>query len=185
YIISSAQTAKGEKLVNDLASVNTCSRVITFDTLIDRPEYMIGALYMVRDRAVVETELVSKVVGVELDNILFDFNSADIRAEYNDELDALAKFLEEKPEAYVVIEGFTDSTGDPTYNLLLSQKRAESVKNYLMQREIFSAAEANIDTIAEKRIVTVWHGKDLPVASNDTPEGRQLNRRVRLTIGGL
>ncbi|MGD9338580.1 MAG: OmpA family protein [Syntrophobacterales bacterium] len=185
YVISSAQTPKGEKLVNDIASVNTCSRVITFDTLIDRPEYMVGALYMVTDRAVVETELVSKVVGVELDNILFDFNSADIRPEYHDELDAVAKFLEENPEAYVVIEGFADSTGDPTYNLLLSRKRAESVKNYLMQREIFSAAEANIDTIAEKRLVTVWYGKDLPVASNDTAEGRQLNRRVRLLIGGL
>jgi OOP family OmpA-OmpF porin len=175
YIISSAQTPKGEKLVNDLASVNACSRVITFDTLIDRPEYMIGALYMVRDRAVVETELVSKVVGVELDNILFDFNSADIRAEYQDELDAVAKFLEENPEAYVVIEGFTDSTGDPTYNLLLSRKRAESVKDYL---------KSNFN-LSEDRAVAIWYGKDLPVASNDTPEGRQLNRRVRLMVGGL
>jgi len=185
YIISSAQTAKGEKLVNDLASVNTCSRVITFETLMDRPEYMIGALYMVMDRAIVETELVSKVVGVELDNILFDFNSAEIRPEYHDELDALAKFLEENPKAYVVIEGFADSTGDPTYNYLLSRQRAESVKNYLMKNYTFLAAEAMVPNIAEKRLVTVWYGPVVPAASDETTEGRQLNRRVRLSVGGL
>jgi OOP family OmpA-OmpF porin len=140
---------------------------------------------MVRDKAIVETELISKVVGVELDNILFDFNKADIRPEYNEKLNALAKFLEKTPEAYVVIEGFSDGTGDPKYNLELSRKRAESVKTFLMQTEIFSAGEANISTIAEKRLVTVWYGKELPVASNDTEEGRQLNRRVRLTVKGL
>jgi OOP family OmpA-OmpF porin len=185
YIISSAQTPKSEKLVNDLASVNTCSRVFTFDAVLSRPEYTTSALYMVRDRAIVETELISVVVGVELNNILFDYNSADIRREYHDELDALAKFLEKNPEAYVVLEGFTDSTGDPKYNLDLSRRRALSVKNYLMQREIFSAAEANIGAVAEKRLVTLWYGKDLPVANNDTAEGRQLNRRVRLTVGSI
>jgi OOP family OmpA-OmpF porin len=185
YIISSAQTPKSEKLVNDLASVNTCSRVFSFDAVLSRPEYTTAALYMVVDRAFVDTELVSKVVGIELDNILFDFNSADIRAEYDDELGALAKFLENNPEAYVVIEGFADSTGDPEYNLALSQRRAESVKDFLMESEIFSAGEANISAVAEKRLVTLWYGKDLPVASNDTAEGRQLNRRVRITVGSI
>ena len=185
YLISSAQTPKSEKLVNDIASVNTCSRVFSFDAVLSRPEYTTSALYMVRDRAIVETELISVVVGVELNNILFDFGSTDIRREYHDELDALAKFLEKHPEAYVILDGFTDSIGDPKYNLALSRRRALSVKNYLMQREIFSAAEANIGAVAEKRLVTLWYGKDLPVASNDTAEGRQLNRRVRLTVGSI
>ena len=185
YIISSAQTPKSEKLVRDIAAVNTCSRAVTFDAVLSRPEYTTAALYMVRDKAIVDTELVSMVVGIELDNILFDFNSTAIRSEYQDQLNALAKFLKNTPESYVVIEGFTDSTGDPKYNLALSQRRAESVKNYLMQTEIFSAAEANINAVAEQRLVTLWYGKDLPVASNDTAEGRQLNRRVRLTVGGI
>jgi OOP family OmpA-OmpF porin len=185
HIVSSAQTPAGEKLVNDLASVNDCSRVASFDSVLSRSEYTVAALYMVRDKAIVETELISKVVGVELDNILFDFNKSDIRPGYKDRLDALAKFLEKTPEAYVVIEGFSDGTGDPKYNLDLSRRRAESVKNFLMQTEIFSAGEANISAIAEKRLVTVWYGKELPVASNDTEEGRQLNRRVRLTVRGL
>jgi OOP family OmpA-OmpF porin len=183
YIISSAQTPKSKKLVNDLASVNTSSRVFPFDAVIDRPEYTTAALYMVRDKAIVDTELISKVVGVELNNILFDFGRADIRSEYHDELDALAKFLESHPEAYVVIEGFTDSTGNPQYNLALSRQRAESVKNFLMQNYTYLAGEANVSNIAQKRIVTLWYGTDLPVASNDTAEGRQLNRRVRLTVG--
>jgi OOP family OmpA-OmpF porin len=182
YIISSAQTAKSEKLLNDLASVNTSSRVIPFEAVIDRPEYTIAALYMVKDRAIVETELISKVVGVELNNIMFDFGRTDIRSEYHDELDALAKFLEKNPEAYVVIEGFTDSTGDPEYNLALSRRRAESVKNFLMENYTYLAGEANVPNIAQKRLVTLWYGKDLPVASNDTAEGRRLNRRVRLTV---
>ena len=185
YIISSAQTAKGKKLVNDLAAVNASSRVVTFDAILSRPEYLTGAIYVVRDRALVETQLVSKVVGVELDSILFDFNSADIRPEYLNKLDALAKFMEDNPESYVVIEGFADATGDPTYNLLLSRQRAESVKNYLMQKEIFSAAEANMSAIAEKRLVTTWYGPVVPEASNETAEGRQLNRRVRISVGGL
>jgi outer membrane protein OmpA-like peptidoglycan-associated protein len=125
------------------------------------------------------------VVGVDLDNILFDYNSADIRPQYHDKLDTLAKFLEKNPEAYVVIEGFADSTGDPIYNLDLSRRRALSVKNYLMEKEIFSAAEANISAIAEKRLVTVWYGPVVPVASDDTAEGRQLNRRVRLSVRGI
>jgi len=184
-IISSAQTPKSQKLVNDLAAVNACSRVVTFDAMLSRPEYMTSAIYAVRDRALLETQLISKVVGVELDSILFDYNKADIRPEYQDKLDALAKFLEKNPDTYALIEGFADSTGDPTYNMILSRQRAESVKNYLLEKEIFSAAEANISAIAEKRLVTVWYGPVVPVASDDTAEGRQLNRRVRISIGGI
>jgi OOP family OmpA-OmpF porin len=184
-VISSAQTPKSEKLVNDLAAVNACSRVVSFDAMLSRPEYMTSAIYAVRDRALFETQLISKVVGVELDSILFDYNKADIRPEYHDKLDALAKFLEKNPDTYALIEGFADSTGDPTYNMMLSRQRAESVKNYLMEKEIFSAAEANISAIAEKRLVTVWYGPVVAEASNETAEGRQLNRRVRISIGGI
>ena len=184
-VISSAQTPKSQKLVNDLAAVNACSRVVSFDAMLSRPEYMTSAIYAVKDRALLETQMVSKVVGVELDSILFDYNSAEIRPVYHDKLDALAEFLEKNPDTYALIEGFADSTGDPTYNMMLSRQRAESVKNYLLQKEIFSAAEANISAIAEKRLVTVWYGPTVPEGSNETAEGRQLNRRVRISIGGI
>ncbi len=185
YVISSAQSPKAEKLVNDLASVNTGSRVVTFDTMLNRPEYTTGAIYMVIDKAIIERELVSKVVGVELDNILFNFDKANIRPEYDDKLDALAKFLVDNPQAYVVIEGFTDSTGDPKYNLELSRRRAVSVEDSLMQKYTVLAAQPLGPDVAEGLFVTIWHGKALPVASNDTAEGRRLNRRVRITVRGL
>ena len=185
YVISSAQSPKAKELVNDIASVNTSSRMVTFDTMLERPEYTTGAIYMVRDNAIVETELVSKVVGVQLDNILFAFDKANIRPEYDDKLEALAKFLVANPEAYVVIEGFTDSTGDPKYNLELSRRRAVNVEDYLMKKYAMLAAQPLTPTGAEELFVTIWHGKALPVASNDTAEGRQLNRRVRLTVRGL
>jgi OOP family OmpA-OmpF porin len=185
YVISSAQSPKAEKLVNDLASVNTGSRVVTFDAMLERPEYTTGAIYMVIDKAIVERELVSKVVGVQLDNILFAFDKATINPEYDDKLEALAKFLIANPQAYVVIEGFTDSTGDPKYNLELSRRRAVSVEDYLMKKYAMVAAQPLAPSVAEELFVTIWHGKALPVASNDTAEGRRLNRRVRITVRGL
>ena len=185
YVISSAQSPKAEKLVNDLASVNPGSRMVTFDAMLERPEYTTGAIYMVIDKAIVERELVSKVVGVQLDNILFAFDKATINPEYDDKLDALAKFLEENPQAYVVIEGFTDSTGNPQYNLELSRRRALSVEDYSMKKYAMVAAQPLAANVAEELFVTIWHGKALPVASNDTAEGRRLNRRVRITIRGL
>jgi OOP family OmpA-OmpF porin len=175
YILSSAETSKSKMLVNTLASMNTCSRVITFDEVLSRPEYTIGAIYIVRDRALVETELISKVVGVDLDNILFDFDKSDIRPEYHDELNALGKFLQDNPKGYVVIEGFTDTKGDVAYNMYLSRDRAENVKNYLLKNF----------NIAEDRLVVVWYGQAVPTASEETKEGRQSNRRVRLVVRGL
>ena len=175
HIVSSAQTPKGEKLVNDLAAVTPCSRVVTFDDVLNRPEYTVAALYAIVDKAIVETELVSKVVGIDLDNILFDFDKSDIRPEYHDKLNALGKFLQDHPQAYVMIEGFTDTKGDVAYNMYLSRDRAENVKKYLMKN-------SNID---EDRMVVVWYGQAVTIASEDTAEGRQLNRRVRLAIRGL
>ena len=108
-----------------------------------------------------------------------------INPEYDDKLDVLAKFLEESPQAYVVIEGFTDSTGNPQYNLELSRRRALSVEDYSMKKYAMVAAQPLAANVAEEMFVTIWHGKALPVASNDTAEGRRLNRRVRITIRGL
>lgn len=175
YIYSSADTPRRRKVVQDIASVNPCSRVIPFDAVLNRPEYTTGALYVVKDIAIVESEMISKVVGIDLDSILFDFDKTDIRSEYHDELNALGKFLLEHPKAYVVIEGFTDSAGDVAYNMYLSRERAENVRDYLMDN-------FNID---ESRLVVVWYGKAVPVASEDTAGGRAQNRRVRLLVEGL
>jgi outer membrane protein OmpA-like peptidoglycan-associated protein len=71
----------------------------------------------------------------------------------------------------VEVAGHTDSTGTEAHNQQLSERRAQSVAAYLRSREVLG-----------QRLLTVGGGEYYPVATNDTPEGRQLNRRVEITI---
>jgi OOP family OmpA-OmpF porin len=178
YVFSSAKTEKAKKTLDDIAAVNQCSRVVPFDAVYQRPEYITDALYVVKSYEVVttetvmETEVVGQVVGFKVDAIRFDSSQADIREEYRGELDALGKFLNDNPETYAVLTGYSDSTYTREYNLELSRKRAESVRDYLVKN-------ANIDV---SRLVLGWYGKDNPVAENDTAEGRAKNRRVEVIV---
>jgi outer membrane protein OmpA-like peptidoglycan-associated protein len=86
-------------------------------------------------------------------------------------MDRLATFLRENPERMVAIEGHTDSVGGDAYNLALSDKRAEAVRNALLSRGI-----------AGMRVTAKGMGESAPVASNDTAAGRQRNRRVEIII---
>jgi len=158
-IISSATTPGGRKLLDDIASVNTCSQVIDFDTVYAKPEHLFGKLYMDTDWEV-------------FNNILFDFDRHAIKAEYKSTLEKLGNFLLDRPKAYVVLSGFCDSKGTDDYNMKLSKKRVDSVSNYL--RKVFN--------ISQDRILTYWYGSADPVATNDTKEGRALNRRVTTVV---
>ncbi len=175
YLISSAQTDKQNKMLNDIAAINQSSRVVSFDTFLENPDYYTGALYVVKTNEITEEIIKQKVVGFSLRDIQFDFDKADVRPEYMDELEALAKFLEEHPNATGLIQGFTDSTGPEEYNLSLSHRRVESVRDYLAQN-------FNLDP---GRIVLQWYGPANPIASNDTREGRAKNRRVEVDIAGM
>jgi OOP family OmpA-OmpF porin len=115
----------------------------------------------------------TQVVGVVADDILFDLDSSVIGSDYNEQLDMLGDYLQKNSDAYVVVAGFADSSGDEEYNLWLSERRASSVKDYLVNK--FS-----IDT---ERIVTQWFGELNPAANNATDEGRRLNRRVEFAVG--
>jgi OOP family OmpA-OmpF porin len=172
YLISSAQTDKQTKLLDDIAAINQSSRVVSFDTFLENPDYYTGALYVVKTNEITEDILKQKVVGFSLRNIQFDFDKADIRPEHMDDMEALAKFLEEHPNATGLIQGFTDSTGPEEYNLLLSHRRVESVRDYLVQN-------FNLDP---NRLVLQWYGPANPIASNDSREGRAKNRRVEVDI---
>jgi OOP family OmpA-OmpF porin len=172
YLISSAQTDKQDKLLDDIAAINQCSRVVSFDTFLANPDYYTGALYVVKTNEITEEIIRQKVVGFALRDIQFDFDKADVRLEYKDEMEALAKFLEEHPNATGLIQGFTDSTGPEEYNLQLSHRRVESVRDYLAQN-------FNLDP---GRLVLQWYGPANPIASNDTREGRAKNRRVEVDI---
>jgi outer membrane protein OmpA-like peptidoglycan-associated protein len=110
-------------------------------------------------------------------NVLFDFNSDKILQNYSSDLDKLGRVLTTPQySAYrVEIEGHTDSIGSDSYNRRLSERRAESVKRYLVQHFPIQAA----------RVVVRGYGKSKPIASNDTPEGRDKNRRVEVVNLGI
>jgi OmpA-OmpF porin, OOP family len=108
---------------------------------------------------------------IRLNNIFFDFNQAILKNEAKPELERLLKFLNEKPSVSIEIAGHTDNVGSDQANNLLSEQRAEAVKNWLIGRGI------SID-----RISIIGYGKKKPVAENTTEKGRALNRRIEMKI---
>ena len=175
YMISSASTWQAEKRLTDMAKANACSRVIPIEAFINNPEYMTGALYAVKASAVVETTTEARIAGLRANDGLFEFNKYNIRPEFQSELDEVGKFLQNNPDAYVKLVGYTDNIGSENYNLGLSKRRADSAADYLV----------NSQNISRDRIVVNYYGEANPVASNDTEEGRAKNRRVEIAVGGL
>ena len=118
-----------------------------------------------------EAEVTNRGLVLTLGDVLFATDSTELQAGGHVNLDRLVSFLEQYPERGVHVEGHTDNVGAPDYNRQLSQRRAESVRSFLVQRGIGSA-----------RITTAGIGMDRPVASNASAGGRQMNRRVEIII---
>jgi outer membrane protein OmpA-like peptidoglycan-associated protein len=113
-------------------------------------------------------------IDVTLNNVTFDFDKANVKDEYVPVLKQIAEGLSERyPSAVLKIFGYTDSVGTPQYNQQLSDKRAAAVKELL--------GKLGVD---ENRITARGLGESAPIASNDTPQGRERNRRVELLIQG-
>lgn len=101
-------------------------------------------------------------------DVQFDTNKSDVKPKYHDELKKLADFLAEFPKAHGVIEGHTDSVGDKASNMKLSQRRADSVRSYLIKN--FG--------VAPERLQAKGYGPTKPRATNKTAEGKAQNRRI-------
>lgn len=108
---------------------------------------------------------------IRLNNIFFDFAKATLRPESNVELDNVVKLMNDNPKMCILISGHTDNVGSNEFNLKLSDDRANAVRNYLITKGIH-----------ENRIVAQGFGETKPIATNETDEGRQTNRRVEFTI---
>lgn len=108
---------------------------------------------------------------VTLGDVLFDYDQASLKPGAQQNLYPLVTFLKDYPDQDVAIEGFTDSTGTASYNLELSEFRAQSVEGFLRENGIDAA-----------RITTEGFGLTRPVATNATELGRQQNRRVEVVI---
>ena len=104
-------------------------------------------------------------------NITFVSNGHDLNADFYEIMDSVILVLQEFEKTVIVVAGHTDSVGSNEYNQALSQRRANSVAQYLLSKDVAGA-----------RIETVGFGEDAPVADNTIAEGRSLNRRVELSL---
>jgi outer membrane protein OmpA-like peptidoglycan-associated protein len=120
----------------------------------------------------IEMRKISVNVTKVLHNLYFDFNKATFQTESYTELNKLEAMLRQNANVKVEIGGHTDAVGSLAYNLFLSRKRAEAVKDYLVKKGIDA-----------RRIKAVGYGKSKPLVSNDDEEdGREINRRVEFKI---
>ncbi|MGD9969817.1 MAG: OmpA family protein [Sulfuricurvum sp.] len=103
--------------------------------------------------------------------ITFDTGKANIKSNFNSVLDDIANVLVKYPETTLEVQGHTDSVGSDADNLRLSELRAQSVTSALVSRGVASG-----------RIKTIGFGESMPIATNDTPAGREANRRVEIKI---
>ncbi|HEV7230063.1 MAG TPA: OmpA family protein [Bacteroidia bacterium] len=108
-----------------------------------------------------------------LDNVTFESGKANLRPESNKALNDLAEFMARKKNIKIEIAGHTDNVGDKDANQKLSQERAASVKAYLVKKGI-----------STDRVIAKGYGDTQPMADNDTPEGKQKNRRTEIRVLG-
>jgi outer membrane protein OmpA-like peptidoglycan-associated protein len=187
------QTARAQRNALIGAAAGAVAGLITGDSSMERKKRALvgaglGALaggsvgaYMDRQEARLRQELDRTGVSVTRignnitlnmpGNITFATDSADLNADFYDVLNSVALVVDEFEQTVIEVAGHTDSTGTAAYNQQLSERRAASVAAYLRTRGVRG-----------DRIIEVGEGEERPIADNSTPEGRQANRRVELTL---
>jgi outer membrane protein OmpA-like peptidoglycan-associated protein len=141
-------------------------------------------LYMDRQAAKLREELAGTGVSVTKEgnnivlnmpgNVTFATDHSDVQSSFYPVLNSVTKVLKEYDKTLIHVTGHTDSTGGHQYNMDLSQKRADSVASYLEAQGVNPV-----------RVEARGFGPDQPIAGNDTPDGRQQNRRVEITLEPL
>ena len=127
---------------------------------------------MERDIEGARIERIGEGIKITFDSgILFAYNSADLESEARLNLTRLATILNKYDDTDILLEGHTDSDGAPEYNMGLSQRRAQSVNDFLSGLEVDVA-----------RFTVMGYGEEQPIATNETAEGKAQNRRVEVAI---
>jgi outer membrane protein OmpA-like peptidoglycan-associated protein len=124
-----------------------------------------------REMEAMQAEQTDRGMVLTLGDVLFDLNRAELKASGEDTVSRLAEFMDEYENRRVRVEGYTDSTGEASYNQRLSERRAAAVSDALVAMGI-----------SRDRVETKGFGEQYPVASNDSSGGRQQNRRVEIVI---
>jgi OOP family OmpA-OmpF porin len=107
--------------------------------------------------------------------VQFDTNKAVVKEKYHNDIKKVADFMKEFPDTTAAIEGHTDNVSSAAYNQKLSEKRANSVRQYIIDK-------FGIDG---SRLTATGYGMTKPIASNDTEEGRQKNHRVEAVMEAI
>jgi outer membrane protein OmpA-like peptidoglycan-associated protein len=130
------------------------------------------AAEMRKDLEGAKVERIGEGIKITFDSgLLFDVDKSELRDTSKANLIDLARILNKYPDTNILMEGHTDSTGSDEYNLKLSKERAEAVAFFLAESQVSSG-----------RFSTKGYGEAQPIATNDTAEGRQQNRRVDVAI---
>jgi outer membrane protein OmpA-like peptidoglycan-associated protein len=188
-----SETSKATKGALIGAAAGVVAGLMSGDDAVERRQHAligagIGALaggavgnYMDRQEAKLRAELQGTGVSVTRmgdnitlnmpGNVTFDTDSSALRPQFFGVLNSVGKVLTEYDKTVVEVAGHTDSTGSDAYNMQLSQRRANTVGEYLYTQGIM-----------DQRIISVGMGEHHPIADNATAEGRQLNRRVEITL---
>ncbi|MEL7120798.1 MAG: OmpA family protein [Bacteroidota bacterium] len=119
-----------------------------------------------------KVERVGEGILITFDSgLMFDVNKSDLKGATRQNLNELSEVLQKYDDTEILIQGHTDSSGEEDYNMTLSNNRANSVSSYLV-----------VKGVAKSRLVTMGLGENEPIASNETANGRQQNRRVEIAI---
>jgi outer membrane protein OmpA-like peptidoglycan-associated protein len=162
-----AALAEEAKLASEKADAIKARQQAESDSqaLRDRLKEQLNMILATRDTA--------RGLIVNMSDVLFDFNQATLKPGTKEKLARVSGILLAYPSLHLSVEGHTDSIGTPEYNMKLSQRRADAVREYLVSNNINAA-----------NIQAVGLGEANPVASNSTAQGRQQNRRVEMVVSG-
>jgi len=125
----------------------------------------------IKPREIMIVEIEKELTITALGDVLFEFGKADLSVEAINVLDKVVSILKDYPKSKISVEGHTDSKGSQKYNINLSQRRADSVARYFIEKGI-----------PGDHIAAIGYGEDAPVAPNNTNEGRAKNRRVVIIL---
>lgn len=161
--------AQLDTLIQETASMERLSKLVARQERQKARLAKVDALFSDREAIVLRQKdsIILRMIGLN-----FDFGSASLNPEHEVLLGNLRHAMNEFPESNIVVEGHTDSFGSDTNNLVLSQKRADALQQYLLDNTPISPAN----------LTALGYGESRPVANNETEEGRKRNRRIDVVI---
>ena len=182
YTVQIGNDIEGAKILDRIVKAGQCGVSVTGDALADDSAmsafveriFLAHEHHVMKETGVQREAPASKEVSIGL-LVEFDTGMAVVKPKYNNEIKKVADFMKEYPDSTAVIEGYTDNVGKEAANVKLSQRRADSIKAYLVKK-------FGIDS---SRIKAVGYGPNKPIASNETKEGRQKNRRVQAVFSNM